>query len=137
VFIKIRLLAFFVFLGGILAITAVMQLPAYLIAREQYSLLVFGMQELQLFALPMLFLAVAIWLPSKNLTLTFSGLAGFCGGIFGGMLGESVGSKEGLTDMLIEYAVLAAVAVILSGISIVWRFARLSREERGKQQKAR
>ena len=73
----------FVFLGGILAITAVMQLPAYLIAREQYSLLVFGMQELQLFALPMLFLAVAIWLPSKNLTLTFSGLAGFCGGIFG------------------------------------------------------
>jgi len=39
--------------------------------------------------------------------------------------------------MLIEYAVLAAVAVIFSVIAIVWRFARLSREERGKKQKAR
>lgn len=137
VFIKIRLLAFFVFLGAILAITAVMQLPAYLIAGEQYSLLVFGIQELQLFAFCMLFLPFSILLPSKNLTLTFSCCAGFCGGIFGGMLGESVGSKDGLTDMLIEYAILAAVAVIFSVISIVWRFARLSREERGKKQKAR
>lgn len=130
-FVKIRLVAFFsLYLAMILLIT-IMQIPAYLIGREQYSLWYFGTEVVVLTALAFLSTLVLYIFPARWLPLAIPGWTGFCGGLAGSFLGDlhDLGEVEKIFS---ELCIFGGIAVIVGLSSMVYRYIKTIKEERGK-----
>lgn len=126
IFLLIRLLAWIALYFGILLFTAVLQLPAALIAGESYGISCFAI-EVSFFS--MFFFSILIppcIIHFRYLTFIWSGFIGFQIGMMAGYFEE--GGEE---NLLPEAAVLAVFWFILAAAAFLFRYFRTIRQERG------
>ena len=87
-FVKTKILVCILHCVAMVGMIAVMQIPAYLIAGEQYSLAVFWVEITAVIGFSLLSMVILFLIPNHRLTITFPVWSGFCGGIAGGILGD-------------------------------------------------
>lgn len=133
-YIKIRILAFTVLYFSMLCLTAFMQIPAYLIAGEQYSLLYFGTEAAVVTAFTFFTLPVLFFVPHRFLTVGIPLWAGFCGGFAGGYLGE-VSDFVDKREIIWQLIVIVAVTVTIGMVSMGYGYLKAIRDERGGYRK--
>lgn len=116
-FVKTKILVCILHCMAIMGIVAVMQIPAYLIAGEQYSLTVFWTEITSVVGFSLLSMVVLFLSPSHKLTVTFLLWSGFCGGLAGGILGDmhDIEDLSEVINMFEGIAVLGSIAFLLAG----------------------
>ena len=128
-YVKVRIAGFAAIYLMVTGITAVMQIPAYLIAGEQYSVYGFGIEIVLVTAFTFLSLPVLCFVQARFLTVAIPLWSGFCGGFAGGFLGEIADkdSKEEFQTFLIFMIVTVTIGILSMG----YRYWKTIREERG------
>lgn len=130
-FVKIRLLAFFSLYFAMILLVAIMQIPAYFIGREQYSLWYFGTEVVVLTILAFLTTPVLYIFPARWLPFAFPGWIGFCGGFTGNFLGD-LHDLEEVEKTFGKFWLLGVIVVTVGLFSMVYRYIKTIREERGR-----
>lgn len=126
---KIRLMACGVFYLGIVGIIAIMQIPAALIAGNNYSLWGFGLEVIIFTAIVCLGMVVLFLLPSRVFAYSVMGWSGMVGGFIGGFFGVfTEGTKAQAFD---RFFVKTLVCVAIGVLAVVCRWILILREERG------
>lgn len=112
-----------------LGIIAVMQIPACLIAGEEYTLLVFGTEVMAVLGFSLLAMAVLFVCPSHRLALGIPIWSGFCGGVAGGMLSNTheFTDKSDVLDMYIGITIAGGIVFTLA---VLYRYIKTVCEER-------
>lgn len=126
IFLLVRLCAWGVLYFGMLLFTAVMQLPAALIARGSYGISCFAI-EVSLFS--MFFFSILIppcIIHFRYLTFVWSVFIGFQAGMMSGYF-----EGDGEESLLPEVAVLAVFWFVLAADAFLFRYFRTIRQERG------
>lgn len=133
VFLQIRLLAWGILILGMVLFSAVMQIPALLIAGKQYSFFYFLIEIFNILTLFFALLIPICLLPYRYLFLGMSPWVGFCFGIETSVLMSM--AEEGIQEKERAYgaAVLALIFFILAGCAFLFRYIRTIREERGRK----
>lgn len=127
-YVKIRIFVFFVLYFGMQLLIALMQLPAFLLAGEKYTILYFGIEAVGFTAFSFLMAAILFFVPSQWLVLAVPAGAGFGGGFMSSMMEDFGETKQEDFRMLCVYAV---VAVAVGLLSMAYRYLKTIREERG------
>jgi len=114
---------------GMLALMAVMQIPAALIAGAKYSLWSYGL-EVEIFTF-VVFLSFIVFfaIPTKGLILAIMGWCGFCGGFVGGYF--SVFAELSKEESFDSFFVKAVIGGVVGVLSIAYCYIRTVIEERG------
>lgn len=112
-----------------LGVIAVMQIPACLIAGEDYTLLVFGTEVMAVLGFSLLSMAVLFVCPSHRLALGIPFWCGFCGGLAGGTL-SNVHEFTDKSDALDMYIGIAIAGGIVFTLAVLYRYIKTVREER-------
>lgn len=133
IFLLIRLCAWVVLYFGILLFTAVIQLPAALIARESYGISCFAI-EVSLFSA--FFFSILIppcIIQFRYLLFIWSGFIGFQAGIMIGYFDGKIMyfDGDGEESLLPEVAVLAVFWFVLAVAAFLFRYFRTIRQEQG------
>ncbi len=113
----------------IVLLIAVMQIPAVLIAGEEYSVWGFFLEVMIFTSLVFMSFFVLFVVPAKAFLLAIPGWTGFCGGLVGGYFGVMEGmSKE---EVFERFFIKAVVGVVVGVLSVGYRYVRTVVEERG------
>jgi len=127
--VKNKLFFLLILYFGMLALMAVMQLPAALIAGAKYSLWSYGLEVLIFTFVIFLSFIVFFAVPANGLFLAIMGWCGFCGGFVGGYF--SVFAELTKAECVDRFWVMAVVGVAIGVISIAYCYIRTVIEERG------
>ncbi len=128
-FVKTKILICILLCVLITCVIALMQIPAYLIAGEQYSPAVFWTEIVAVLGFSLLSMVILFLCPSHRLTVGFPAWSGFCGGIAGNILGDMqdfTDVKE-VVNLFEGVAVIGGVAFLLA---VVYRYIKTVCEER-------
>ena len=114
-----------------------MQIPAYLIAGEQYSLMVYWTEIVAVLGFSFLCMVILFLCPSHRITLGLPLWAGFCGGIIGSILGDLKDVSEDL-DVLLMFVGIAFFGSLAFALAVLYRYIKTVWEEhRGIRMKDR
>jgi len=135
-FVKIRMFAFGAEYIGLLLVIALMQLPAFLIAGEKYSLWFFGIEVITLTFFAFLTLPAFLLLPYRGLNWVLPLFCGFGGGFGGGLIGDTEEFK-GAEEVFGTFAAVAIVGVVIGFICMLLGYLKALRQERRGVRKER
>ncbi len=110
-------------------IIAVMQIPAYLIAGENYSFLVFGTEVVAVIGFSLLSMVILFLCPGHRLTLGLPFWSGFCGGFMGGLLGDMKDMTED-GEVFRLFATVAVFSSVVFILAVLFRYIKTVCEER-------
>lgn len=127
-FLKIRILVCVASWFLLLCVIAVMQIPAYLIAREQYSFFIFGTEVMAVTGFTFLSVIVLFLCPGHRLMLGVPLWSGFCGGIAGAQISGVAGVPE--KTVFQQFAVIAIIGTAVCVVSVAYRYRKTIWEER-------
>lgn len=110
----------------------VMQAPAWLIAGEQYSVLLFLTEVLSVTGFSFFAMVILFVCPGQKLTIGIPLWSGFCGGFTGGYIGGVLGDMENVTksDVTRFFCPVALIGTGLFVISVVYGYCKALCEER-------
>lgn len=128
-FVKIRILLCVLHCLAMMGMIAVMQIPAYLIAGEQYSLLVFETEVLAVLGFSLLAMSILFLCSGRRLIIGLPFWSGLCGGIAGSILGD-VQEFTNADDVLNLYIGVAIIGCIVFVFSVLYRYFKTVCEER-------
>lgn len=134
IFLQVRLLGWGVLYFGIVLFTAVMQLPALLIARGSYRLSGFAIELCVLSAFFFASLIPPCLVSCRSLLKVWSVWIGVQCGILGGYFSDGGVEEESMVRVL---AVWALFWFVIAAVSFLFRYCRTVREERGGKEKKR
>lgn len=128
-FVKTKFLICVLHCVAMVVIIAVMQIPAYLIAGEGYSLPVFWVECTAVLGFSLLSMVVLFLSPGHRLTLMFPVWSGFCGGLAGGILGDmhEIEDVNQVIHMFDGIAIIGGAAFLMA---VLYRYIKTVREER-------
>lgn len=129
-YVKVRIAGFAAIYLMVTGITAFMQIPAYLIAGEQYSVYGFGIEIVLVTAFAFLSLPVLCLVQARFLSVAIPLWSGFCGGFAGGFLGTA-DAVESSKEEFRTYLIFMIVTVSIGILSMGYRYWKTIREERG------
>lgn len=127
-FLKIRILVCVASWLLLLCVIAVMQIPAYLIAREQYSFFIFGTEVMAVTGFTFLSVIALFLCPGHQLMLGVPMWSGFCGGIAGAQISGVAGVPE--KTVFQQFAVIAIIGTVVCVVSVAYRYRKTIWEER-------
>lgn len=127
-YVKIRIFVFFVLYFGMLLLIALMQLPAFLLAGEKYTILYFGIEVVGVTAFLFWMAAILFFISRQWLILAVQAGAGFGGGFMSSMMEDFGETKQ---EDFRKLCVYAAVAVTVGLLGMGYRYLKTIREERG------
>lgn len=127
-FLKIRILVCVASWLLLLCVIAVMQIPAYLIAREQYSFFIFGTEVMAVTGFTFLSVIALFLCPAHQLMLGVPMWSGFCGGIAGAQISGVAGVPE--KTVFQQFAVIAIIGTAACVVSVAYRYRKTIWEER-------
>ncbi len=110
-------------------VIALMQIPAYLIAGEQYTLLAFWTELVVVLGFSLLCMVILFLCPSHRITLGLPLWAGFCGGLVGSILGDLNDVSEDL-DVLLMFVGIAFFGSLAFVFAVLYRYIKAVWEER-------
>ena len=110
-------------------VITLMQIPAYLIAGEQYSLMVYWTELMAVLGFSFLCMVILFLCPGHRLTIGLPIWAGFCGGTAASVLGDlqDMSEEEDAFRMLVIIAIVGSVSFVLS---VLYRYIKTLCEER-------
>ncbi len=128
-FVKTKIIICVLHCVGIACVIALMQIPACLIAGEQYSLSVFWTEIVAVLGFSLLSMVILFLCPSHKLTIGFPAWSGFCGGIAGGILGDMQDFEDvkEVVNLFEGVAIFGGAAFFLA---VLYRYIKTVREER-------
>lgn len=129
IFVKTKIVICLLHCVAIVCVITLMQIPAYLIAGEQYSLWVFWTEIVAVLGFSCLFMVILFLCPSHRLTIGFMFWSGFCGGLAGGFLGDMQDFEEvkEVVNLFEGVAVIGGIAFLLA---VAYRYFKTVCEER-------
>lgn len=128
-FVKTKILICVLHCALMVCVITIMQIPAYLIAREQYSLLVFWTEVVAVLGFSLLCMVILFLCPGHRLTIGLPLWSGVCGGIGGGILGDLKDiSEDG--DVFRLFAAIAIVGSVAFVLAVLYRYIKTVCEER-------
>ncbi len=131
IYLQIRLVAVLVLLFGMLLLTALMQIPAALLAPESYRI-TFFLSEASILTADICAAGMMAWLvPSRYVLLVLPGWVGFHCGIMAGFLSGT--EKEEMSSVFSGIYVYALLMVALFIGAYLFRYLRTVRQERGRK----
>ncbi|MCH5273343.1 MAG: hypothetical protein J1E35_06695 [Lachnospiraceae bacterium] len=133
IFLQIRLIAWGILLLGMVLFSAVMQLPALLIAGKQYRIFYFFVEIFSILAFFFAFLIPICLLSYRYLLLGMSIWAGFSSGVM--TSGLTSMAEDGIQEERQAYVAMAEALIcfILAVCAFLFRYIRTIREERGRK----
>lgn len=115
-----------VLMAGIIAL---MQIPAYFIGGEKYSLLVFGTELVTVLGFSFISMMILFLCPGQRLVLGIPFWCGFCGGLAGGLLGDMRDFTDN-EDVFQMFAAVAVAGVAVFCLAVLYRYIKTICEER-------
>ncbi len=113
----------------IMCLVALMQIPACLIAGEQYSLWVLWTELVTVLGFSLFTMVILFLCPSHKMMLGLPLWSGFCGGIAGGILGDMNDMTEDI-DVFWSFAAIAIVGSVAFILAVLYRYIKTVCEER-------
>lgn len=131
-FVKNRIIVCLLHWFLLLCVVAVMQVPAFLIAGEKYSLSIFIIEIMAVTAFNLFSMIILFLCPEHKLMLGIPLWSGFCGGFVGGFTGGVFGDFERITEKEVVrmYVIIAVICAVLFAISVLYRYIKTVVEER-------
>lgn len=128
-FIKTKILVCVGHCALMAGIISLMQIPAYFIGGERYSLLSFGTELVTVVGFSFLSMVLLFVCPGHRLTLGIPFGCGVCGGLAGGLIGDMQDFTE-KKDVFEMFATVAIFGVIAFIIAVLYRYLKTVCEER-------
>jgi len=115
-----------------ICVITVLQVPAWLIAGEQYSLSLFFAEVLSVIGFSGFAMAILFLCPGQKLTLGLPLWSGFCGGFSGGYIGSMAEDMPEFLDysVLRFFVIMAVAGIIVFAVSVLYGYWKALREER-------
>lgn len=131
----LRYVAFYLLLAGSLLSAAIVQIPAYFLFSDRYSLLFFGIEVMIIVALFHFFMVMICLVHARHMNSVMPCWCGGYGGIWGGLVGEGIGEKQGAEYYFRFACILTLIATAVAVISMIFRYVVTVSEEKGKKQR--
>lgn len=131
-FVKNRIIVCLIHWGLMCCIISVLQIPAGLIAGDNYSVEIFLAELLSVMGFSCFTTIILFLCPGDKLTLGYPLWSGFCGGFAGGYIGGVLGELETITmsDVARLFCPLALIGMVLCGGAVLYAYLKALREER-------
>lgn len=110
-------------------VITIMQIPAYLIAGEQYSPMVYWTELVAVVGFSLLCMVILFLCPSHRLTIGLPLWSGFCGGTAASVLGDLKDMSEDM-DVFRVLVVIAIVGSVSFALAVLYRYIKTVCEER-------
>jgi len=128
-FVKTKIIVCVLHCVAIACVISVMQIPAYLIAGEAYSLSVLVVAVTTVVGFSFLCMAILFVCPSHRLTIGFPAWSGFCGGLAGNFLSDMQDFKE-VKEVVNLYGGVAVIGSVAFFLAVAYCYFKTICEER-------